>query len=79
MLENPDLFYKMNKMSLKEHREVLNQDVDRGKSQENVVSLVPPSYYKKIKIYKMNLYVTLKSDYFYGLAVKTKSSRIVRT
>jgi hypothetical protein len=70
MLQNPELFYKMNKMNLREHRDILNQDLEKGKSQEHIsASQIPPHYYKKIKIYKMNLYVTLKSDYFYGLAV----------
>jgi hypothetical protein len=71
MLENPELFYKMNKMSLKEHREIIAQETgekDQLKASKEAPK-VPPSYYKKIKIHNMNLFMTLKSDMFYGLAV----------
>lgn len=70
MLENPELFYKMNRMSLKDHKAILSQDTDGADEAKSKSSLkVPPSYFKKIKIYKMNLFMTLQSDYFYGLAV----------
>lgn len=71
MLENPELFYKMNKMSLKEHRGIIVQEVPE-KDQLRVrkeAPKVPPSYFKRIKIHKMNLYMTLKSDLMYGMAV----------
>jgi hypothetical protein len=70
MLENPELFYKMNRMSLKEHKNILNQNLDEKDPTKSKTNMkVPPCYFKKIKIYKMNLFMTLKSDYFYGLAV----------
>ena len=72
MLENPELFYQMNKMTLKEHRGVITQemaDKDQVLASKEAPK-VPPSYFKRIKIHNMNLYMTLKSDYFYGLAVQ---------
>lgn len=71
MIENPELFYKMNKMSLKEHREIIAHETgekDQVKASKDAPK-VPPSYYKKIKVHKMHLFMTLKSDLLYGMAV----------
>ena len=80
MLENPELFYKMNKMSLKGHREVITQEIpdnEQMKASKDAPK-VPPSYFKRIKIHKMNLYITLRSDHFYGLAVEHNNSRTAK-
>lgn len=64
MLENPERFYKMNKLKLKDHKDILkmddpDEDVGASLRRRNLESV--PSYYKKIKIHKMNLYLTIKS------------------
>lgn len=64
MLEHPDRFYRMNKMTLKAHKEILRRDAAEedvlGKGVQ--VPQTAPTYYKKIKIHKMNIYLTIKTD-----------------
>ena len=61
----------MNKMKLKDHKEILKRDAavedifGKGVS----IARTAPSYYKKMKIHKMNIYLTIKTDSIFTVAI----------
>ncbi len=69
----------MNKMKLKDHKEILKRDaaVDDVLGKGVQVSHTAPCYYKKIKIHKMNIYLTIKTDSVFTVA--SRDTRAART
>jgi len=65
MLQNPELFYKMNKMSLQDHKKVIEADSKQEDPHERPNIDPAPSYFKKIRIHKLNLCLTVKTDSFF--------------
>jgi hypothetical protein len=78
MLQSPELYYKMNKLRLQDHKGIILQDQKEGEfDQRSYEAMVPPSYYRKIRIQKLNLYLTIKSDsYFIVVLDNPRTSRI---
>jgi hypothetical protein len=65
MLQSPELFYKMNKLRLQDHKGIILQDRKEGEFDlRSYEAMVPPSYYRRIRIQRLNLYLTIKTDYY---------------
>lgn len=66
-LESPDMFYKLHKMTLNEHRGLLqsaNKTTAEGQNPEKKHNL-PPAYFKRLKVWPLSLFLTIDSDSFF--------------